>query len=169
MKIEVLRKSGSIANFDEMQAVRLVGERVPQSFCRFASEFGYGRFGGLIIFYSGVAGHPDSLENQGVRVFGFIQEAIEEEYFEYDPDGDASMKGRLYPFAASENGEYFAWFMQEGVEGEFPIYCIGARMAGMRYAAASVDDLIGKLCGEEIKSVMGPGYQPLPCTFEGLD
>ncbi|WP_313218894.1 hypothetical protein [Stenotrophomonas sp.] len=85
------------------------GFRLPGSYCEFAATLGYGRFGGLAIIYSGVPAHPDSILVQGTRVKGFIKDAVDDDYFEFEPDGDDAIAGRLYPFAASENGEYFVW------------------------------------------------------------
>ncbi|WP_345784984.1 SMI1/KNR4 family protein [Stenotrophomonas sp.] len=151
-----------------LDLIRVEGFRLPGSYCEFAATFGYGRFGGLAIIYSGVPEHQDSILVQGARAKGFINDAVADDYFEFEPDGDNEIAARLYPFAASENGECFVWDLNEKRADEYPIYCVGARMAGLRYAAKSLDQLLEKLCSGSIKDVMGPGYAPLLPTFEGL-
>lgn len=168
MEIQVVSKSSSLGDAQELNAIRILGHQLPASYRKFSAAFEYGRLGGLVIIYSGDPIHPDSVIIQGGRVKSFIDEAISEDYFEFRPASDERRIGNLYPFAASENGEYFAWDLNSGEEGEYLIYCIGARMAGLRYAARSLDELFDKLCGDSIRGVMGPGYKPLPRTFEGL-
>lgn len=168
MTIRTIAVSGSIATKRALSSVRIAGCKLPESYCEFAATLGYGRFGGLVIIYSGVPEHPDSIVVQGARVRGFISDAVADDYFEVEPDGDEVVAGRLYPFAASENGEYFAWDLNEKRADEYSIYCVGARMAGLRYAAESLGELLEKLCSASIKDVMGPGYAPLLPTFEGL-
>lgn len=97
-----------------------------------------------------------------------MEEAVAEGYFEFEPDGRSSQVCDLFPFAASENGEYFVWDMRESNDGEYPIYCISARMGGMKYAAADLFELLERLSGDAIREVMGPGYGPLPLVFEGM-
>lgn len=168
MNIQVISPSSSVATRSALDSVRVEGFTLPRSYCEFAATLGYGRFGGLVIIYSGVPEHPDSILIQGARVRGFINDAVADDYFEFEPDGDEAVAGRLYPFAASENGEYFVWDLNEKRADEYSIYCVGARMAGLRYAAESLGELLEKLCSASIKNVMGPGYTPLLPTFEGL-
>lgn len=168
MTIHTTTVSSSIATRRGLSSVRIAGCKLPESYCEFAATQGYGRFGGLVIIYSGVPEHPDSVLAQGARVKGFIDDATAEGWFEFGPDGDEVVASCLYPFAASENGEYFVWDLNEKRADEYSIYCIGARMAGLRYAAESLGELLEKLCSASIKDVMGPGYTPLLPTFEGL-
>nr|WP_312709588.1 hypothetical protein [Stenotrophomonas sp.] len=122
----------------------------------------------MAIIYSGVPEHQDSILVQGARAKGFINDTVADDYFEFEPDGDNEIAARLYPFAASENGECFAWDINEKRAGEYSIYCIGARMAGLRYAAESLGELLEKLCSGSIKDVMRSGYAPLLPRFDGL-
>lgn len=168
MNIEINGISELVTPLSEARAATVAGRCLPDSYCRFISSFGYGRFGRLLIIYSASADHPDSIFDQGLRVRGFIEEAVAEGYFEFEPDGRESQGPDLYPFAASENGEYFVWDMGDFKGGEYPIYCIGARMGGMRYAAADLYQLFERLSGDAIREVMGPGYSPLPSVFEGM-
>lgn len=168
MTFRTIALSSSIATRRALSSVRIAGCRLPESYCEFAATHGYGRIGGLVIIYSGVPEHPDSVLAQGARVKGFIDDAAAEGCFEFEPDGDEMIASGLYPFAASENGEYFVWDLNEKCGDEYSIYCIGARMAGLRYAAESMGELLEKLCSESIQDVMGPGYAPLLPTFEGL-
>jgi hypothetical protein len=99
--------------------------------------------------------------------------AIEGDYIEYEPDGSREVAERLFPFAMSENGEYLAWRLPEepppaGTHPEYPIYSIAARMAAIKYGAADLDDLFRRLTTSGVKQILGPGYKPLPATFQPL-
>ncbi|HET7414660.1 MAG TPA: SMI1/KNR4 family protein, partial [Arthrobacter sp.] len=146
----------------------LGNKRLPPSYETFMRRFGYGRLFGLLIVFPAENACPDSLAKQGEKVRGFILEALAEEYLEFEPDGSESMARSLYPFAMSENGEYFAWDTGSAENGEYPIYCIGSRMAGITYAASDMYELVNVLGSEQVKSVMGSGYAPLPATFDPL-
>src|SRR5262249_17459215 len=99
--------------------------------------------------------------------------AIDGGYLEHDPDGTPELAAQLFPFAMSENGEYLAWALQpERLDGasrpEYQIYCICARMAGLRYGGRDLDDLMRRLTSDAVKRALGPGYAPLPTTFQPL-
>ncbi|MFT2710789.1 hypothetical protein [Clavibacter tessellarius] len=169
MELEVLGTSSSTPDRDDLESIVLPGGHgLPGSFKRFAAQFGYGRMCGLLIMYSSEPSHPDSVIHQGARVKGFIDQALHEDYLEFDPDGDEALAARLYPFAGSENGEYFAWDVRAGCGDEYEIYVIASRMAGITHAAHDLGDLLDKMTSMSIKEIMGPGYEPLPPTFEAL-
>ena len=133
------------------------------------ATYGYGKTLGLLIIYPPQRNLGDSLFVQGRRVKGFIQTAIEEDYIEYGPDGSREIAEVLYPFAGSENGEYFAWLTGKTLLShpeEYPIYRIAAKMAGIKYATNSLDELLTSLCSPKVKNILGPGYSPLPATFQ---
>lgn len=151
----------------ELQDTRLPGGfRLPNSYREFISRFGYGRLLGLFIVYTADPSQPDSLFSEGEKVRSFVREALQDEYFECEPDGSEALAGALFPFAMSENGEYLAWALSEEDEGEYPIYCLAARMAGTRYAGRDLVEVIDRLTGSGVKEILGTGYSPLPSTFE---
>jgi len=138
---------------------------LPQSYLDFAEACGYGRALGPI--------HHVGTDERSSRLLGRAKRqgsAIEGGYFEHGADGTPELAAQLFPFAMSENGEYLAWDLQpELVNGtnrpEYPIYCICARMAGLRYGGKDLDELMRRLTSDEVKSA---GYSPLPKTFQPL-
>jgi len=147
--------------------------RFPGSYLDWARQYGYGRALGLLIMYAPSPMHPDSILIQGERVCAFIRMAMTGGYLDYTPDGSKELAEQLFPFAASENGEYFAWRLQvptpaEAGRPEYPIYCLGPRMQSIRYGAGDLDNLLRRLTSAEVKDVLGPGYAPLPRTFQPL-
>lgn len=146
----------------------------PPSYQEFAREFGWGRFGGLFLIYVPLGDYPDSWPVRSP----YIREAMDEFYeemepadpFPLEPDGYPGLEKALLPFAMSENGEYLAWdTSQRGSDKELPIYVLAARMGSLRYGGASLHEFVERcLSGQEVKQVLGPGYPPLPPTFEPL-
>ena len=143
---------------------------LPSSYKKFIDTLGFGRVLGILIIYVPIEDHAFSLFSQGERVRGFIRQAVDEEYMEYEPDGSKETVMNFYPFGESENGEYFCWSLEEMESGpelvEYKIYCVGARMSCVRYAADNLDELLARLCSQDVKQVLGPGYSPLNPTFE---
>lgn len=146
----------------------------PQSYLDYSQAYGYGRALGLLIMYAANEDHPDSILIQGERVTGFVHMAIDGGYMEYEPDGSQEIAEQLFPFAMSENGEYFGWALnpeslKNNSRPEYPIYCIGSRMASMRFGAENLDTLFQRLTSNDVKGILGPGYSPLPKTFQPLE
>lgn len=155
------------------RATMVGGFPLPPSYREFSREYGYGKVGGLVIVLSPAPAGPDSIIKNGERLRGFIQEAVSGKFLDPEPDGSLVWASQLYPWAASENGEYFVWRLEppapKFADGrEYPIYCIGARMASIRYAARDVWELWSRLAGDDIRQILGSGYQPLPKTFKPL-
>jgi len=144
-----------------------LGKKLPNSYVDFINKFGYGKSLGLILIYPAYREFGDSLREQSARISDFIRMAIDGDYIVYEPDGSPKIAKRLFPFAMSENGEYFAWDTGQG-ENEYPIYCISYRMGAIRYAAGNLYEFIEILSGDGIKMVMGSGYSPLPKIFEPI-
>ncbi|WP_175722045.1 SMI1/KNR4 family protein [Burkholderia ambifaria] len=148
------------------------GFALPSSYKKFIDTLGFGRVLGILMIYVPIEDHAFSLFSQGERVSGFLRQAVEEEYMEYEPDGSEETVRNFYPFGESENGEYFCWSLKEMESRpelvEYKIYCVGARMSCVRYAANNLDELLARLCSQDVKQILGPGYSPLNPTFEPL-
>ncbi|QTD94243.1 SMI1/KNR4 family protein [Burkholderia anthina] len=146
------------------------GFSLPSSYKKFINTLGFGRVLGILMIYVPIENHAFSLFSQGERVRGFLRQAVEEEYMEYEPDGSEEAVMNFYPFGESENGEYFCWSLAEMESRpelvEYKIYCVGARMSCVRYAASNLDELLARLCSQDVKQILGPGYSPLNPTFE---
>ena len=147
----------------------------PPSYQTFAREFGWGRLGGLFLIYVPLGDHPDSwlVRSPYIReVMDAFYAAMEpDDPSPLEPDGYLGLERSLLPFAMSENGQYLAWdTSKRGPDKELPIYVIASRMGGLRYGGANLNDFVEKCLSEQaVKQVLGPGYLPLPPTFEPLD
>lgn len=146
----------------------------PPSYQAFAQEFGWGRLGGMFLIYVPLGDQPDSwlVRSPCIReaMTAFYQELNPDDPFELEPDGYLGLEKALLPFAMSENGEYLAWdTSKRGPTNELPLYVIAARMGGVRYGGASLTEFVESCLSEQaVKQVLGPGYKPLPPTFEPL-
>lgn len=163
-KLKVLRTNESETIKFDIKKIEQ-GKKLPLSYINFINKFGYGRTLGLLLIYPSYEGFCDSLGQQTIRIKNFINEAIVEDFLEFEPDGTPEIAKRLFPFAMSENGEYFAWDINCDTE-EYPIYCIATRMGGIKYVSKDLYELIDLLSSDKIKNVMGTGYKALPKTFE---
>ena len=147
----------------------------PPSYQTFAKEFGWGRLGGLFLIYVPLGDYPDSwpVRSPYIReaMDAFYTEMEPDDPFYLEPDGYLGLERSLRPFAMSENGEYLAWdTSKRGPDEELPIYVIASRMGGLRYGGANLSEFVESCLSEQaVKQVLGPGYSPLPPTFEPLD
>jgi hypothetical protein len=147
----------------------------PPSYQTFAKEFGWGRLGGLFLIYVPLGDYPDywPVRSSYIReaMDAFYAEMDPDDFFLLEPDGYLGLAHSLLPFAMSENGEYLAWdTSKRGSDKELPIYVIASRMGGLRYGGANLDDFVERCLSEQaVKQVLGPGYPPLPPTFEPLE
>jgi hypothetical protein len=144
----------------------------PPSYLDFATELGWGRLCGLFLVYVPLGQQPDSWLVQSPRIRQFMNEFYEEidDAFLMEPDGYLGIQQALLPFGMSENGQYLAWDTNHrGANGEMPIYVLAARFGGIRYGATDLYQFIEKCTDNTaVKTVLGPGYNALPCTFEPL-
>lgn len=152
----------------ELAAAELrFGVAIPPSLKSFLKEYGYGRFGGLILFYAPDATHCDGLEARYEAMREELELALSEDIGELEPDGSAELYQRAVPFARSENGGFFV-YDAAGQADEREIYFIAPRMVGCFRAASSIDELLRRLTSVDVARILGPGYRPLPATFEPL-
>lgn len=147
----------------------------PPSYQAFAREFGWGRLGQLLLLYVPLGDYVDSwlVRSPAIRqaLLACYQDADPAaDSFLWEPDGYPGLEQALLPFAKSENGQYLAWdTSHRRPDQELPIYVIAARMAGLRYAGATLDEVVARcLHPHEVRRVLGPGYAPLPPTFDPL-
>lgn len=147
----------------------------PPSYKAFAKDFGWGHLGNLFLIYVPLGAYPDSwlVRSSFIRkaMDDFYQEMESDDPFLLEPDGYLGLQDTLLPFAMSENGEYLAWdISKRGPDKELPIYVIASRMGGIRYGGADLQEFVERCLSEpEVKQVLGPGYPPLPPTFEPLE
>jgi hypothetical protein len=173
LNLRVQGEQRTIFDPQAMQAIRLDGKwSLPHSYQSFMQTYGFGRLLGLLIIYVPLENHPYSLLGHGTRVRDTMREAVAEGNMEFERDGSRALALRLFPFAESENGEYFCWDLDESqdaaMRSEHTIYCVGARLQRLNRAADSLDALVDALCSTGIKRVMGTGYEPLAADFQAL-
>jgi len=152
------------------------GFSLPRSYREFAKEYGYGRLCGLLIVYVPMEPpfeepkHPDSLAVRSEELADMLREGVEDEYFEYEPDGSPELISRLIPFAITETGGTLAWDAgDQTAEHEYRIYSISPKLLAVRKGPGTLGELIEQCTGQRVKQLLGPGYEPLPAIFEPLE
>ncbi len=149
------------------------GKGFPPSYLDFATHWGWGRLCGLFLVYVPLGQHPDSWPVQSRRIrekMAIFYAEMDHDPFLLEPAGYAGLEQALVPFARSENGGYLAWdTTHRDAENEFPIYVLMANLGGIRYGGKNFNQFV-KNCTDatRVKDTLGPGYQPLPATFEPL-
>ena len=154
---------------DALKEVRLKGQfRLPQSYCRFAAELGYGLFGKLIIIYIPMKGEFSLVERSEV-LSNVIRDSIEDDLFEYGPDGSPELALRLIPFGVSENGHIFGWDPEYKTSSrENAIYAIGSKCLAIRKGGSDLFAFTRMCIDERVRPVLGSGYKSLPAVFRPL-
>lgn len=144
------------------------GLALPASYRAFMQTYGYGLLcGRLILFVPLAECGEDDIRFRSPALADFFEEGVEDEWFEYEPDGSPELVRRLVPFGISEDGHFFAWDPREPTgPGELMIYAVGSKFLAVRRAAPTLYDLVaGCLDERQVKRILGPGYTPLPATF----
>ncbi len=160
----------TIATPEQLDAVMLPGGRkLPPSYRDYAENLGYGLTCGLFLIYIPMGDHCDCVTARSEVLARVNQESVAHAGTkDFEPDGNAELVLRLFPFAASENGDVLGWDLEDERDGEYTIYRIGPRAYGMRKAGRSLHEFIECCLDARIKQVMGPGYEPLEATFKPL-
>ncbi|MBC8103422.1 MAG: SMI1/KNR4 family protein [Cytophagales bacterium] len=150
-----------------LTAVRLPnGFRLPPSYRDFVRTLGYGLLCHFFIIYVPIPGHCEDLETQSARLAAFFRQGVEEEWFEYEPDGDPEQVRRLVPFGISENGDFLAWDPEEATgPNECAVYLIGYKFGGVRRAASDLYDLVARCLDRRLETTIGEAVSLLDDTF----
>ena len=143
-----------------------LGLKLPPSYLEFVRGFGYGRLGRLVLLFSPLQGPPETLATRSPGLAETLKEGVELELVEYEPDGSPELLQRLVPFGISENGHVWAWDPAEPQGAELPVYVLGTKLLSVTRAGADLGDAVDCLFDERVRRVLGPGYAPLPRTFE---
>lgn len=160
----------TVASAAQLDAFELPGGLpLPPSYRDYAEHLGYGLTCGLFLIYIPMGDHCDGLATRSQVLSRVNRESVEQGLMFYEPDGSPELVLRLFPFAASENGDILGWDLTRQRAGEHPIYRIGPRAGSVRKAGRNLFVFIAAcLDAERIKKVMGPGQRPLPRTFKPL-
>lgn len=141
----------------------------PPSYIDFATDWGYGRSLGLLLIHIPMGAHPDSWSVKTRWIKTKIDEALTEDYLDAEPDGDEALAARLVPFGTGENGQYLCWDPQtRDPDGELEIYVVSSGMAALRRGGLGLDQVLRGCTDQRVKTILGPGYEPLKPTFEAL-
>ena len=162
-----LTEPQTVATAETLAGFVLPGDRpLPPSYRDYAQHLGYGLLCGLFLVYIPMGTHCDSVTVRSEVLAAVNREAVEEDFMEYEPDGSPALVLRLFPFAVSENGDVLAWDLEDDENGEYTIYRIGPRAGGVNRAGRSLFEVLESLLDDRVKTVLGPGYEPLQPTFE---
>jgi len=143
---------------------------LPASYRAFAATYGYGLLCNLLILFVPIPEcGEDDLMWRSPALSAFFHEGIDEEWFEYEPDGSPELVGRLIPFGISENGHFLAWNPDEPTgPDEAMIYVVGPKFLAVWRAAPTLYDFVAMCLDERVKGVLGIGYTPKPATFKPI-
>lgn len=158
-----------IATAESLKKLELAaGFQLPASYCEFATTFGYGLLGELLILYIPMTG-GDSLIERCEVLKSTIHYSIENDLFEYEPDGSEELARRLIPFGISENGHIIAWDPKDQTGAhEYRIYAIGSKCLAVRDGGADLYQFVASCLDERVKKVLGSGYKPLAAKFRAF-
>ncbi|HEU4324807.1 MAG TPA: SMI1/KNR4 family protein [Roseiflexaceae bacterium] len=151
----------------QLEQTTVGGLPLPASYRAFAQRYGYGVLGNRLILLLPIAATgEDDIRTRSPELADFFREGIEEEWFEYEPDGSPELVERLVPFGISEDGHFFAWDPHEPTgPDEYMIYVVGSKFLSVRRGAPNLFELIAGCLDERVKGILGIGYQPLPANF----
>lgn len=76
---------------------RRLGTVLPTSLRAFLKQYGYGRFGGLLLFYAPDPVHCDGLEARSETMRGELEIALAENIGEFEPAGSGTCIGAPCP------------------------------------------------------------------------
>lgn len=142
---------------------------IPSSYRSFLEKFGYSRFGGLVLLYAPISGHPDDLSVRAKQLRRMLIDSLEADIAELEPDGSPELLTRLVPFGVSENGHTFGWDPRSVVGSEPEVVAIGAKVLSVRRTGLGFVDFLSSLATPEGASrLLGSGATPLPPTVEPL-
>jgi hypothetical protein len=165
---------------EEISAVETAIGALPPSYKTFAETFGYGTANGLFVIEM-----PFSMfGNDGLLIRGadlheqvhWLVDQQREDGFEvgdidclepYDEESRniASFFDDLRFYGNSINGEYLCW--RRDKDGLFKFYVIDRACLSIRYAGTSLIEFIRRTQTDDVKTLLGTGYDALPRTFEG--
>ena len=147
----------------------------PPSYRDFCLKYGLGMVGKLYMIYVPLE-NPEDPASVTSRV-PLMKKRIETSKAEWLEDGmeigsdvwegidDPGMVDRAVFFGTTENGDEIFWDVKG--EGEFDIY-VDCKWT-IRFGGKNLDEFIRRCQTSEVKSIFGPGYEPLPSVFEGRD
>jgi hypothetical protein len=158
------------ASPDTLGSIKLrEGFRLPASYCDFAENFGYGLLCNLFIVYIPKDG-GDDLVKRNATLTKVILDGIENDYFEYGPDGSPEVAQRLIPFGISENGDILCWNPNErSGPDECFIYLIGYKLGSVKRAAPDLYAFVEKCVNNDMSDLIGGATQLIRPTFRPHD
>jgi hypothetical protein len=160
------RTTADAAALDQFE--RAHGFKLPASYRQYAMQFGYGKLGSLLLIYIPMEGE-DTLSIRNRVLAGVFEDGLEEDLWEFEPDGSPELVRRLEPFGISENGDTLAWDPKQPTgPHEYAIHVVGSKLLGITRAADNLYDFVARCLDDRVKSMLGAGYKPLPPTFKPI-
>lgn len=159
------------ADSDLARAEAALGFRLPPSYRAFVQRYGYGLTAGLFIIYVPVdAPECDNLIDRAAELRDQISESVEHGSMDFRPDGSRELVLRAVPFGYSENGDILAWDPSQTLgDGEFWIYSIASRNAGIRKVAPDLGGFLRKALEPGVGGILGRASFQLEPVFEPWD
>jgi len=168
------------ATAEEISAVEAEIGALPPSYKTFAETFGYGTTNGLFVIempfnmfgHGGLAVRGEALHEQVHWLVDQLREDGAEvgdldclEPYDEESQDVASFFDDLRFYGNSINGEYLCW--RRDKDGAFKFYVIDRACLSIRFAGTSLIEFIRRTQTDDVKTLLGSGYEKLPRTFEG--
>ncbi len=167
------------ASTEEISAVEAEIGALPPSYKTFAETFGCGTTNGLFVIempfnmfgHDGLVVRGDALHEQVHWLVDQLREDGAEvgdldclEPYDEESQDVAGFFDDLRFYGNSINGEYLCWRREHGA---FKFYVIDRACLSIRFAGTSLIEFIRRTQTEDVKTLLGSGYEKLPRTFEG--
>ncbi|MGV1873905.1 SMI1/KNR4 family protein [Agrobacterium rosae] len=168
------------ASAEEISAVEAHIGVLPPSYKAFAETFGYGTTNGLFVIEMpfNMFGSDGLLVRGRVlheQVHWLVDQLLEDGCGVGDPDclepydeescDIAIFFEDLRFYGNSINGQYLGWRRDQ--DGSFKFYVIDRACLSIRFVGTSLIEFIRRTQTDEVKTLLGSGYDALPSTFEG--
>ena len=168
------------ATAEEISAVEAEIGELPPSYKTFAETFGYGTTNGLLIIempfdmfgHGGLVVRKDALHEQVHWLVDQLREDGAEvgdldclEPYDEESRDVARFFDDLRFYGNSINGEFLCWWPDK--DGAFKFYVIDRACLSIRFAGTSLIEFIRRTQTDDVKTLLGSGYEKLPSTFEG--
>jgi hypothetical protein len=148
------------------EAEAALGLPFPPSYRDFARQFGYGLLVRLYIIYVPMPG-DDSLTERNAVLRNTIEIGVEEDIVDFKPDGSPELLMRLVPFGVSESGDILGWDpLARSETGEYPIFMLGPRNAGVSRSASDLYDFVEKCLAHAERGRLTRRTGPVDPVFE---
>jgi hypothetical protein len=159
---------GLPTNEDFVAASVELGISVPNSYALFCRTYGRGEVDNLVYIFVPTQTVPDHIGNMTEGLAATIRDDVEADLAVYFPHGSEDLARRLVPFGSTSNGHILAWDPEDDVDTEHAIYVVAEGSLSFVKAGYGLDQFLDSIFSDDVKRVLGPGYEPRRPVFRPL-